>query len=477
MKIFDHIENIANKMGLSLQREQNSISIWTSPFSGISLTFSCNENEDISFYYNQRTTSWTYNGERTDLHDVIPIVFALFIKSLGLCHLFFTDVFNPATGADDEIYSKFLTPVQINDSLKNKNDDSYLECIDKLVHSLWLFEHYFWNCFPGCPCNECRDKLGYEFEYTYDINEEKLISIKKAINSTENLLNYCERTLPNWIYFRDFEKRISIIQSDNILPFLNKLAEDTTLKSVDGINGQLTINNIFCNYISNKKREEIKKIFKRLNDCAKSIILLENRVVGIGEKFFLSINYDCGINKFQIEKDKLKLRHEKEFQILFRPSSLEWGDKIDDSEFEDLIKDLLEREPDVIRVRKTSHTRERDGGIDLIVDWKVPKERMTRDDKIPYNTLKIIVQCKAYKEGVSKSHVYDIRDTIEYRNYDGYFLAVSSYLKKSLSDHLDKIRTDGRFWIDWWGRDEIEKRLKNNRDLIVKYSNIVKIKE
>ena len=40
------------------------------------------------------------------------------------------------------------------------------------------------------------------------------------------------------------------------------------------------------------------------------------------------------------------------------------------------------------------------------------------------------------------------RATIEYRNYDGYFLVVSSYLTKSLSDYLDKLRTENKFWIE-----------------------------
>ncbi|MBK8080335.1 MAG: restriction endonuclease [Saprospiraceae bacterium] len=199
-----------------------------------------------------------------------------------------------------------------------------------------------------------------------------------------------------------------------------------------------------------------------MGDKHTSIIFFENRIIAIGDEYILSFNYDCGYHKFQDEKAKLKIRHEKEYKILFKPSELEWNGKIVDSRFEDLIKDLLEREPEVTRVRKTAHTRERDGGVDLIVDWKVPKSKMYTGDINPYHTLKIIVQCKAYKEGVSKSKVTDIRDTIEFRNYDGYFLVVSSYLTKSLSDYLDKLRTENKFWIEWWSRDEIEKRLINH---------------
>lgn len=478
MEIINYIEKIAKEAGLRVEgNSDDSISLWTSPFLGISLKISCDENQNISFYFTQRTTSWVYNGERTDLHDVIPIAFALYIKNLGICSLFCTDVYNPATGAEDEIYSKFLTPLQINNALVNRNNEDHNKYIDILVYSLIFFEHNFWNSFPGCPCNECRNRLGYEFDYTYEIEKDKFNKVIKSIGSTEELVNYCERTLPKWFYFRDFRKKISVIESKELHSILANINEDIKTETVNAINGKLFIGDAFSNYISSNKEKEIKTVFRKLGDEIPKILLLENRVVAVGKIYILSFNYDCSINKFQIEKDILKIRHEKEFQILFKPLSLQWTDKIDDSRFEDLIKDLLEREPNVLRVRKMAHTRERDGGVDLIVDWKILKEKVSSEATIPYEISKIIIQCKAYKDGVSKSQVPDIRDTIEYRNYDGYLLVVSSYLKKSLSDHLDKLRTDNKFWIDWWSRDEIEKKLKNNRDLIVLYNDIVQIIE
>lgn len=101
----------------------------------------------MSFYYSQRTTSWVYNGERTDLHDIIPITFALFIKRMNICSLYFTDVYNPATGADDEIYSKYLIPFQINNDFTNKKSEKYLKFIDELINSLMVFEHFFCHVF------------------------------------------------------------------------------------------------------------------------------------------------------------------------------------------------------------------------------------------------------------------------------------------------------------------------------------------
>jgi len=478
MKIINHITKIAEDLGLETQnKSEQAISIWTSQYLGISLLFECDEEENLNFYFSQRTSSWFYNGERTDLHDVIPIIFALFLKRLNICSLYFTDVYNPATYADAEIYSKYLTPFQINSDFSNKKSEKYLKFIDELITSLMAFENFFWACFPGCPCENCRKKLGYKFEYSWEIEEKRLETVMTSVNSSREQVNYCERTLPNWFYFRDFKKKVSLIQSQDLYPFIESLSKNSKAISLNSISGKLYIEEQCHHYLGNFKSREIKATFKKLGDKQKSIVFLENRIIAIGDQFILCFNYDCGDHKFQDEKSKLKIRHEKEYKILFKPSKLEWNEKIDDSRFEDLIKDLLEREPEVLRVRKTAHTRERDGGVDLIVDWKIPKTQMYTGDINPYQTLKIIVQCKAYKDGVSKSKVTDIRDTIEYRNYDGYFLVVSSYLTKSLSDYLDKLRTENKFWIEWWSRDEIEKRLIQHQDLILKFSDIVKVKE
>ena len=70
------------------------------------------------------------------------------------------------------------------------------------------------------------------------------------------------------------------------------------------------------------------------------------------------------------------------------------------------------------------------------------------------------MQCKARKKIVGKAEVKDIRDTIEDHDAQGYFLAVSNRLTSGLTDHLLKMKQEGKFYIDWWTRDQIEKRLK-----------------
>jgi hypothetical protein len=113
-----------------------------------------------------------------------------------------------------------------------------------------------------------------------------------------------------------------------------------------------------------------------------------------------------------------------------------------------------------------------------LCDWitQPPVDAQLKEQIPPYTVRRVIVQCKAFKDAVHKSKVPDIRDTVEHHNADGFFLAVSSHLGNTLTEHLYKMRSEGKVWADWWTRSEIEDRLRTHRHLVAKYSDIVQFK-
>ncbi|TDG36075.1 restriction endonuclease [Pedobacter changchengzhani] len=446
----------AKKWNLSVDGvSKDSITIRSSPFLGISLRLWIEASDLLYFDFYCRTTSWHYNGERTDLHDIFSLFFSIFLKKMALSSVKIINVMNPATFADSEIYGVYIIPKQINPGLINIRDLDK-NTLSNLIESLFVFEQYIWGQYNGCPCQSCRDRLGYSFTYRWeDIDIKELKALKTIIGFNERV-NYMERTLPSWLYYRNFKKRISVIKSHDIIDFISAISKSKET-SIDGINGKLITTENFHHFVSFKKKTIIYEYFKKLQDAEPILVVLENKIIGIGGKYILSLDINCGLDEFKKEREKLRERHNKEFEILFQPSTLEWQYPINDSLFENLIKDLLEREPNVTRVRKLASTREPDGGVDLIVEWLVPKEAVIPDED-PYIKYSVVVQCKAYKNGVGKSDVQDIRDTVESRDYEGYFLAVSSYTKRSLTDYLDKLRTSKKLWVEWWTKSEIEDR-------------------
>ena len=250
------------------------------------------------------------------------------------------------------------------------------------------------------------------------------------------------------------------------------------IKIVPGINGDLSITKNSFNYTAFNKKNKAIKVISSLDGIEQKKLFpiqLENILVVVGNNHILFQETIGGLFSFNEEKELVRERHLDENELLFKPPSFNWAASVDGGKFEELIKDLLEREPGVKWVRKVSHTNEQDGGRDLIAEWRTMAMPHEINDKnaIPFKTRKIIIQCKASNDGIGKSNVTDIRDTVEHSEYDGYFLAVSSYTKRSLTDALDKIKTDGKIWVDWWTRDEIEKRLIWHVDLLQKYPMII----
>jgi Restriction endonuclease len=208
-----------------------------------------------------------------------------------------------------------------------------------------------------------------------------------------------------------------------------------------------------------------------------SLIPLENCFIAASGHHFLLLRRDCGKNRFADERERIRKRHQIESEVLFPINRFVWSDQVDDESFELLIRELLVREKGVRRVRKVSPSQERDGGRDLIAEWNTPPIRGQQldEDQSPYTFRRVIVQCKGSKATVGKSKVQDIGDTVEHYDAQGYFLCVSSWLSTTLTDHLEKRRSEGKFWVDWWTRYEIEERLGRYPDLANKYPGVVTV--
>jgi len=111
----------------------------------------------------------------------------------------------------------------------------------------------------------------------------------------------------------------------------------------------------------------------------------------------------------------------------------------------------------------------------LIADWFTlyPAESLIPEGTPPLVPRKVLVQIKTSSKSVNKSAVKDIRDTMDDHKASGYFLAVSSQITSNLTDYLDRIRSDGRLWAEWWNRIEIEERLNAYPEIAAKYHDLV----
>jgi hypothetical protein len=449
----------------------------------ITIGFSKAGKNCVFVYLYVRTTSWDFEGERTDLHDALSVALACMLRILpsGVsCRIW--DVGNPAVQVPDtEIYGRYLTFDQPSGSIFKLDEVGYSKLSDILkvliAFGCLLPRMTEWVKIPPDENNF----LLYDFKGTGIRRwaSAAALAIKQKHDSEH--MQYNLRKNPCWFYLRSLRPMISIFKNPALVSGLRVLSEVAKpWEMVRGVGGDLIVSNETKNYVADSCQKQTTKILRKLpgeqRDIVVRFIPLENYCVAIGSKHLIFLANNCGREQFEREREKLRPRHFKVSALLFPPSRIAWKATTNDCAFENLIMELLAREPGVRWVRKMGHTNEPEGGRDLIVEWDTPPVagQIIPEGSPPTIRRRVIVQCKASKHSVGKSDVRDVHDLLKRHNATGFFVAASSYLTVGLIGHLEKLRYEAGFWSDWWTKSEIERRLLANEDIATKYPNLFK---
>ena len=168
-------------------------------------------------------------------------------------------------------------------------------------------------------------------------------------------------------------------------------------------------------------------------------------------------------HSYVAEEEKLIFdRQAKENALLHVNRDFKWIFPVNPSRFEQLIADIIEYQQPDTTVRLVGRTNNPDGGRDIIIRRKEGENRKLT-----------ICRCKAYQNSVNKSHVTDIRDTLDYYEATGFLLAVTSDITAPLIDHLTSL--EKKYDVDWWTRRELFKIMRQYPSLVNAYQDIIKV--
>jgi hypothetical protein len=368
-------------------------------------------------------------------------------------------------------YFKFMLPQLFDWSPEEKDGEIVMiPGYDWLKASKWA----------GCVANAIGEpwvELGLPdtFEELWRLKEDGQIEL----DGNEHI-QFAFRTNPNWKHYRSINTKITVYEAPTMAStFLERIQVKPPWNSIEGINAKLYLSENTRNAIDYEDSKLANKILSTLclpDDVSDIVYIpLEYDFAAVSRQYLIFMQRECGRKRFESEREKVRKRHERESTLLFPLVNFRWNEQINDAEFENLILDLLKREPGVHRARLVSVANERDGGKDILCEWfTAPLAVESVSEQVPPTVFRrVIVQCKAYSKSVGKSEVRDIRDTIDHHQATGYFLAVSSQITTTLTDHLDSLRRRGNIWVDWWTRSELEERLSKHRDIAQKYQNVV----
>lgn len=442
-----------------------------------SIRFSLNENF-YSIWLTVRTTSWDFNYERSDIHDLISSVLIIILKGFGNISSSQIYLLNGFTEIASEIYAKYITFGRQN-LYYFKLDDVKIEQIEAIVKSSIITNYILithLNLVPGSSMDFNRHRAEESFgqEWAYKIAEY----LEEDLESDH--IGFMSRINPSWRWYHSIDSGVSIFElNEPILQSIKLYTVNKKQSEVDGPNKKIII---YPNELRNAVDLNRLYIGINLNEVLEGphnqfeLIVTEDCAFLLSEKHLICIRDDCGVETVNQEIDKIKERQYREIQLLFNPTIFEWSDQINSDRFELLVRELLLKEDGVIRVRKIGAINEPDAGRDLEVEWAFPDlNPFKRPESNPYVIGNILVQCKAYTRSVGKDKVNDIRDLIDMHSSNGYLLVVSSSITKTLLEYLKKLRGKGEHWVDWWTRHELEDKLRKNLDILHRFNDIVKI--
>lgn len=81
------------------------------PFN-VNATYDEPDASDLAGYFSIRTTSWEWDSERTDLHDVLSLLWGVSLRVREAASVHLLAELNPAINIESEIYARVLVPRQ-----------------------------------------------------------------------------------------------------------------------------------------------------------------------------------------------------------------------------------------------------------------------------------------------------------------------------------------------------------------------------
>lgn len=423
-----------------------------------------------------KTSSWQFNGERSDLNDLISCITALLLRTNGISVSMLT-VDHPVLDEPSGVYARVFT-YERHGLINFKYSETLFEPIRSIFGSFVMTEAILGSGFSP------EDNEYPVYAIKSGFGEEWASQVAKFLHEDIEDLethNYMARTNPDFNWFHSIISGISVFSLNE--RFLTILKMAIGMNKCQIINGPLrkiiSYGNLLNSVTLNRYELALNLMMflegkdERPDDPA--LIAIENYFFLLGRNHIVSVMDDCGLKSVSLEKEAIKERQNLENKLLFPPINFVWAKKIDGGRFESMIRELLMLEPGVERVRQISNSNEPDGGRDLEAEWITKKTANIQNPEVsPYQKIKVLIQCKAYNRSIGKAQVQDIRDTIDKYNADGYFLIVSTALSTPLYDYLTKLRNKGEYWVDWWTRNELEDRLRENPEVINRYPDVIK---
>lgn len=423
-----------------------------------------------------RSTSNDWPGERTDLNELFAMMISLVLHNHGLStqHIL---VGHPAVDLPGEVYATYLVPRQPYPT-GFPTSEAGIAQVGELILDVSLTAHLAAMVLEACGWDRVTEGTASQ---SLSPSDEAWVGLVEKVLEVGRGVTYNARLAPTWLYLRA-EPGLSIFRSEELSGVLAAWFGHDVVPRYDGPTGSVLKRGSLLNFVRRTDLEMGRQTLASLGEDPDVDLLVravENRVLVVAEEHALIWAADASRSAAVEERTRIAARHASEHALLFESAKVRWSERVEAGRFEQLVKQLLEQEPGVQRVRFAGATHEQDGGRDLLVEWDTPLLPSELDPDAPspaYRTRRVVVQCKSDAAAVGIRRVSGVGDTLDQYQADGYLLVVRSRLTRPLVDRLDQRRAAGTAWVEWWGSDELERRLLAQRHVTSKFPDLVAVK-
>ena len=429
-----------------------------------------------------RTSGAQFGSDRTDVHDVLSLIWAAVLRAFGLSSVWLED--EPHVVIPGEIEARHLLFQQCP---WNISGDGF-ETARKSMNAWSAFAFHLLN--GVFQWDRASLAVRPDLATVHQTEKSKWMEQVIGFLGFPDDITISKRTFPLWIYFASHDQGVTVIRMPKIrVSFLREILKPFAPEMAEGEEALA----IFANGIPNAVPYTLEKRARKLlslsgDECDDVIVLpLDSHCLFIGDKTIIALRGACGRDIFGRERQILIKRRSSENRVFFADSIIEWEKPLCAGDFEDLCVDLVQREPGVVWAKPVGTVNDRDGGRDILIDWRVPipHQPQGRDGasegegvigSAGTRCIRVIAQVKALSKTVGKRSVQDIRDTIEGHQADGYLLIAYPRISAYLVDHLDNLRKGNSLHTEWWEARDIEDRLRCHPDIAKRYPKLVTLR-
>ena len=314
-----------------------------------------------------RTSGAQFDDDRTDVHDVLSLIWGGVLRAFGLSSVRLMD--EPHGFVRGEIGARHLLFEQCPWNIS----DGTFEAARKSMNAWSAFAfHLLSNVFQW-DRGRLLDRP--HLVTVRQTEEPKWTALITRCLKFPNDVTISKRTFPLWTYFASHDRGVTIIRIPKsrlfslrviLMPYAPEMAKGEKACA------------IFANGIPNAVPftlvKKARKLLSLVGDGWKDVVVLplDSHCLFIGDKTIVALRGECGRDVFEHERRNLLKRRREENRVFFADSIIGWKTPLCAGDFEALCVDWVRREPGVVRAKPVGTVNERDSGRDILIDWRVP---------------------------------------------------------------------------------------------------------